>query len=265
MTERNLDKDFQELLMTVLKSLKSELENIEDFPVDFNSDSLHDTIHKEVDSWAACLDRKTAISWIDFCGNEDNIDEGVVDRSSLEKTLITMTFECVKQHLFDKCQLLYDMQEYDLTKKKRNAFVKEINKIIGDFEPKRIDSESQIWIELKFPLSFVDFPPSGFNPKQMIDLHDGIKILASNVSINRNAIVIEKPNDEGLTRIYLMDRDKDIDIREFFKKEMSIAENNYSLLASDYVNGGKVQKKFDDKKKFIWFINQMVCNLLKRN
>jgi len=266
MKERNLEKEFEELKMTVLKSLKSELEDVTEFPYDFNSNALHDTIHNEVDSWAACLDRGDAIAWIDFCGNESTIDEGVIDRSSLERTLITMAYECVRDHLFNKCQLLYDMQEYDLTKKKRNAFIKQIDEIIGNFKPTRVDSDGQIWMKLKFELEFEDFKEPYFNPHQMIDLHGGIKILASNTTkVNRNAIVIEKPNAEGEVRIYLMDKDKDVDIQEFFKKEMSIAENNYSLLASDYVNGGKVQKVFDDKKIFIWFINQMAGKLLGRN
>lgn len=261
---KTIEDKFEDLKKTILGTLKDELEKVDEFPHDFNSDGMHDTVHTEVDSWACGIDRNEAMEFIDYCDNESYIESELINHSTLEKTLVTMAFECVRMKLFDD-DLFQELQEYELTEEKRDNFVSQIEEIVGKHKPERIDSDSQIWVKLKFDLERDMFPLEGFPESQVLDMHDGFKVFANNKEVNRNAIVIEKPSAPGeLSRIYLMQKDKDIDIREFFnRRPLSIAENDYSLRMSDYIDGIK-REEFDNPEEFVWYINQMANELLKR-
>ncbi len=267
--EEKIEKEFEEFKKDVLKRLKEELKEIDAFPYDFNSNCLHDVIHEEVDSFVTGFSRSDSIKWIDFCGNEEFIDKGVIDNSNIDRTVITTAFECIRQKLFDDEKLFFDLQEYELTKEKRNSFIKKIDEVIGIHKTsKRKNNDIQIWIKTNFDIGPEDFKEPRFSKNQIIDLHNGIKILTNNTTINRNAIVIENPKKMPF-RIYIMDKDKDVDIRDYFKFR-SIKEGNYNLFPDFYVKGKNdpirpglypYKTDFKDKDDFIFFINRMVYEL----
>lgn len=256
-----VEQQFENLKKDILVVLRDKLVEVDGFPFDFNTNVLHDTITDEVDSLSSGITRMESLEWIDFCGNEKFIDKGIVDGSSIDRTLVTTAFECIRQKLFDDEQLIMDMQVYDLTKRKRDRFVSLIDERIGKYEHSEgKDNSRQIWVTVDFDLTIKDFKPPVFVEAQIIDLHDSVKILTSNTNINQNAIVLEHITVGKPFRVYLMEKDNDVDILEFFKYTPSIKENDYSLDVKDYVDG-KVRKQFSDKKRFIWVLNQMANKL----
>ena len=272
----NTEKEFKGLQKTILLELKIKLEEIIEFPYDFNSNALHDTIHSEVDGFVTGFSREDSIKWIDFCDNEEFIDKGIVDNSTLDRTLITTAFECIRQKLFDDNSLFYDLQEYELTKANKNKFIERIDEYTKTvpFRKIRNDSKSQMWLDLNFELTVDDFKIQQFTEEQIVDLHDGIKILTnsspSRTEINKNAIVIE--TDKKPARMYLMQMDKNLDVRDFFKYK-DIKSADYSLDPNCYIEGGNDQPphrqhiknykhKFDDKDDFMKYIINMSNKLV---
>lgn len=213
-------EEFKKLVKDILIRLKEELEDIDDFPYDFNSDALHDTIHEEVDTFVSGFTRNDSIRYIDFCDNEEYIDKGVVDNSNLDRTLITTAFECIRQKLFDEEKLFYDLQEYKLTKKQRDTFIKKIDEMTWGYKHAvKPDNDRQI----------TDFKPftidkSMCNDGKIINLHSGIKVFSIQSdrskpnTINDNALVYEgkENNDKKIEvkRVYIMGESK-IDLREY--------------------------------------------------
>ena len=220
----NLEKEFEGLVKNVLVRAKEELEklNEEDFPYDFNSNAIHEIVDEEVDDFVCGFSRQDCLAWIDFCGNEEHVDRGIIDTSSIDRILITTAYECIRMKLFED-DLINDLQEYELTAEKRDEFIRRINERIGDEEYKvGEDNETQIFIETEFDIEANDFKEPYFAGEQIVELGGGdIKILNEAFDmekINRNAIVLEKKR-QGLYRIYLMDKDKNVDIRKFFDKK----------------------------------------------
>ena len=264
MNKNEIEKKFESLKTNILLRAKEELKalNSDDFPFDFNSNCIHEIIHEEVDAFVTGFTREDCISWIDFCDNEKYVDKGVIDTSSIDRTLITTAFECIRMKLFDD-DLFFELQEYAMTEEKKNAFIRRINDRIGDATYSGgEDNETQIFVELDFDLHRDDFPTPYFAENQVIELAGkSLKIFTNNYEINRNAIVIEHVTGNTY-RIYLMEKDDDIDIRDFFKYTPSIKETNYKLIPQLYVDG-QLRKHFkeEDKKEFIYYINQMANRL----
>lgn len=262
--KKKIDEQFEDLKKDILVRLREALNELSeyDFPFDFNSNCIHEIIHEEVDAFVTGFTREDCISWIDFCDNEKYVDKGVIDTSSIDRTLITTAFECIRMKLFDD-DLFFELQEYAMTEEKKNAFIRRINDRIGDATYSGgEDNETQIFVELDFDLHRDDFPTPYFAENQVIELAGkSLKIFTNNYEINRNAIVIEHVTGNTY-RIYLMEKDDDIDIRDFFKYTPSIKETNYKLIPQLYVDG-QLRKHFkeEDKKEFIYYINQMANRL----
>jgi hypothetical protein len=270
-----MNEEFEEFKKDILLSIKEELEQINEYPYDFNSNVLHDVIHTEVDSYVTGFSRTECIKWIDFCNNEEYIDKGVIDNSDIERMLLTTAFECIRQKLFDDSELMMDMQEYEMTKKQRDEFIKRINEETKTHKTTaKKHNEIQIWIKTSFDIKPEDFKEPYFTKEQIVDTHNGIKIMTYNAKktedVNRNAIVLENTHKQPF-RIYLMQKDKDIDIRDYFKFR-TIKEGEYNLHPSFYVKGDNEPIKkglypyktdFKDKKTFIYFLNQMMIELNK--
>ena len=264
--KKKIDEQFEDLKKDILVRLREALNELSeyDFPFDFNSNCIHEIIHEEVDAFVTGFTREDCISWIDFCDNEKYVDKRVIDTSSIDRTLITTAFECIRMKLFDD-DLFFELQEYAMTEEKKNAFIRRINDRIGDATYSGgEDNETQIFVELDFDLHRDDFPTPYFAENQVIELGGGmIKIFTNNYEINRNAIVIEPTVAVANTyRIYLMEKDMDIDIRNFFKYTPSIKEMGYRLSPQLYVDG-VLKKQFSEEEKsiFIYMINQMANTL----
>ena len=267
-----MNEEFETLKKDILVRVKEKLLKIDSFPYDFNSNVLHDVIHDEIDSFVTGISRVKALQLIDFCDNEEYIDAGAIDDSNLDRMIITTCYECLYLKLFDD-DFFMELQEYELTEKQRDSFVKEIDKRMGRRyrHSKGRHSKTQIWIKTGFEIRPEMFKEPYFAEKQVIDLHDGsVKILTNNREVNRNAVVFEK-HGEKKYRVYLMDKDKDIDIRDFFKYR-SVSSPDYILNPNFYIKGRNepvgnkypYKTEFKDKKEFIFYVNQMVTELNKR-
>ena len=266
-----MNEEFETLKKDILVRVKEKLLKIDSFPYDFNSNVLHDVIHDEIDSFVTGISRVKALQLIDFCDNEEYIDAGAIDDSNLDRIIMTTCYECLYLKLFDD-DFFMELQEYELTEKQRDSFVKEIDKRIGRYKhSKGKHSKTQIWIKTGFEIRPEMFKKPYFAEKQVIDLHDGsVKILTNNIEVNRNAVVFEK-HGEKKYRVYLMDKDKDIDIRDFFKYR-SVSSPDYILNPNFYIKGRNepvgnkypYKTEFKDKKEFIFYVNRMVTELNKR-
>lgn len=267
--------------LQALENIKAELEGIKNKKEVY----FHDLVTSSVDSNTP-QETKEAILFSEYTGNEEYADEGILDKSSINRFAVTMAYECLNQSVFDD-DFFQELQELlnneEVSKKKAKEIIEKIDKYIKDNEltetPIEIkESNTQIHITLKGDrLKQDDFNGhKSFNQKQIMDLSDGtIKILTSSKEINKNALVLEPTNikkyiyteptaqetpykrkvtvkdNETLYRVYLMERSKEIDIRELFKFiPNSIAENNYSLRVEDYTKGKKL-RYFDDKKELL--------------
>jgi hypothetical protein len=138
---------------------------------------------------------------------------------------------------------------------------KEIINLITEYERENclgavvhVDSETQVWVSNKniYPLCLSDF--NGFfnmPSKQVIELSgDSFKIFTNNKEVNRNAIVLENVSSKEF-RVYLMGKDKDLDIRKLFTViPSSIKENDYRLVAKEYTEG-VLKKEFKSRGEFV--------------
>ena len=203
---------------------------------------FHDIVFSEVDTFITSLSKKECFELIEL-GKSEHFDSGMIDNSSFERTMITTAYCSLEQNVYDNDFIQYLQSELnnetiDLQnakkiqdkifkykeehKEKRTAEFKDGKPVNKD---KRFnnynDSDSQIFVLFDgFELSKEDFKEPYFNDKQVLELGDGLKILTSNKKINQNAIVIEKKK-ENLFRIYLMDKDKDINIQDLWKSTTS--------------------------------------------
>lgn len=71
-------------------------------------------------------------------------------------------------------------------------------------------------------------------------------------NINQNSLVIEEKkrdinNKVYLFRVYLMDKDKDIDIRNLFKLDCISEETGFNLSPSAYIK--QTTKKYEEDKR----------------
>ena len=259
------DERYEELIKNVLIKAKEELKELDedDFPYDFNSNAIHDIIFSEVDAFVSGFDREECLAWIDYCNNEEYIDKGVVDNSNIDRILVTTAFECIRTKLFDD-DLIYDLQEYELTDEKRNEFIRRIDERIDNANYNvGEDNETQIFIEFDFDLTKEDFEKPYFADGQVTELGgDTIKIFTCNHSVNRNAIVIERVHG-NTRRVYLMEKDEDVDIRDFFKYTPTIKETGYNLSPALYTDG-ILKKKFENKKELLYILNRMANKLLEK-
>lgn len=219
---------------------------------------FHDIVSNEIDSQTP-QDKKTCVDLIEMA-NESYFDMGLIDESSFERSLITRAYCSIEQNLFndDFIQKLQEKLNNEvLSKQEAKILLKEVEmelKSLGYYLHKPIYEDNQTQIYLKVGFSFEDFKRNleqellkrGFIQKQLINLSDSFKILTSNKSINQNALIIEEKK-KGLFRVYLMQKDKELDIRNLFKGESINAENGFNLSPSFYIEQ-KTEQYEQDKK-----------------
>lgn len=252
----------------ICEEIKEKLENIEK---DGQEEIyFHDIITECVDSNTP-QDRRDGLALIDLTNNEQHIDEGIIDHTSIDRMIITTAYECLHQEIFDDnfFQTLQDLLNNEtIDFKNATLIIPKINKYMFDKGFKKVTHENNkacVWIKKNFPLSIEDFKEPSFNKAQLVNLsEDSIKILTSNKKINQNAIVLEHA-DRNEFRIYIVDPDKDLDMRELFKvKETSIGEHNgYNLSPEAYIHG-KFKDVFSSKKEFMRVIQRVCSGLTAR-
>lgn len=227
----------------ILENLKDKLEEIskgEEQEIDF-----HDIVTNSVDSNTP-QDTLEAIKFAEYTGNEHYADEGILDKSSINRFAVTMAYECLNQEVFndDFIQELEDkLNNENVGYKKAQEIIKEIESELSKYgEVEHKDTETQIYINKTFDLSKDDFKQPYFSKGQILDLSDNsIKIFTNNKEVNKNAIVLENVNKNPF-RVYLMGKDKDLDVRNLFSK-----------------------KEYNNKKEFISVINLMANNLVEKS
>ena len=241
----------------ILEQIKDKLENI-DKPTEIY---FHDIVTEEIDSNTP-TDRQICLSLIDLA-DTGSFDGGLIDNSSIDRTLITSAYCSIEQVLFndDFIQELQDnLNNETIDKKKAEEILNKINKVLKEefktIFPKIKDTATQVFIKTSFSINSLtkeDFIKYGLIDKQVIDLSDSIKILTSNKAINKNAIVItEKKRDVEKKiyefRVYLMEKDKGIDIRNFLKLQTISAETGFNLSPSAYIE--QTTEQYEEEKKF---------------
>lgn len=269
-------------LNAILESLKEKLKDIDGEEV-----YLWDICYNEIDANIP-QDNKTALNLIEETDLLKYADDGLIDNSSSDRQLVTSAYCCLEQALIDKDiiqELQNDLNNEVLSKKKaqeiynkivefqkENGFLKHQNRV------KYEDTRTQVFLKCPFKISAEDFKPfieKGFlKEKQIIDLSDGVKILTSNKSINQNAMILENKPKE-IIRFYLMEQDKDLDIRNFFKLDCISEKTGFNLLPSAYTESTTEQYEadkpfknylfeFKDKEQFLKKIVQISQKLTKR-
>jgi hypothetical protein len=184
-------------------------------------------------------------------------DEGLIDKSSWERQLITMAYCSIEQSIFndDFIQELQSLLNNEIINENQSKkIIDKIDNELSKYKWSQItyeDTDTQIFIDVGFDLNFDDFKESinknWLHEKQIIDLSNAIKILTSNKEINQNAIVIESLKSKKKLRIYLMNKDKDIDIRNLFKLDCISADTGYNLSPSAYIE--MTTEQYEKEKK----------------
>jgi len=245
---------------SIIKNTKTSiLNNILDELRDIDGEKeiyFHDIIHQEVDSNTPQI-RTDCLSLIDTAETK-HFDEGLIDKSSLNRTLITMAYCSIEQNLFNDDfmqELQDDLNNETITTETAKELIKKIEKHKKQEGLNRVvytDYESQVFLKVNFEFGIDDFKPfveKGFlNKSQLIDLSGGVKILTSNKSLNQNALMIEKAKN-NLIRVYLMEKDSDLDIRNLFKLDCISEETGFNLSPSAYLEQTTEQYE-QDKKSF---------------
>jgi len=250
----------QETKKEVLEKIKDKLEEITGKEEIY----FHDIITEIIDCNTP-QERKKCLSLIDL-SNTEHFDEGMIDRSSLDRTLITMAYCSLEDNLFNDNfiqELQTDLNNEKINKKEAEKILIKINKVLDEekenqgFKLRRIkDNNTQVFIKTSFSVNSLtreDFIKYGLSDKQFLDLSDSIKILTSNKNINQNAIVINEnkrdvKNKVYTLRIYLMDKNKDLDIRNFLKFKNISRETGFNLSPSNYIEQTTEQYEQDKNK-----------------
>ena len=241
---------FKETKIGLLERIKDALEEIE------TSEEIyfHDLVSEEVDTNTP-TDRKICLELIDLA-NTENFDSGLIDNSSLDRSLVTMAYCSIEQNLFNDDliqELQTDLNNEVIDKEKAKEILSKIEEFLNSEKPiiRTIkDNATQVFIETSFKMEDIkngDLLKMGLIDKQIVKLSDGIKILTSNKTINENAIVVTKykPN---VFRLYLMEKSKDLDLRNLLKLQVISADTGFNLSPSAYV--GQTTEQYDEDKKF---------------
>lgn len=234
---------------------------------------FHDIVSKVIDRNTPTSMKLCSEIIADFPIEESHIDEGLIDKSLSSRVMITTAYVCLENKLFEDEFFVTYLQNNlnNEVKTRREGFkiIEEINDYIieNKLNPQTFeDNDVQIHIIVGEELKISDFQEPFFNKKQMIDLHDGIKILANNHETNKNAVVLEKlgKTKEGFRyRVYLMDKSKDLNIKDLmiqYAENTIGSHNGYNLDPRTYIDSPCTY--FPDKKKLIYTLNQMVNNLI---
>jgi len=217
---------------------------------------FHDIISQEIDNNTPQI-RKECLDLIDIAETK-HFDIELIDNRNFERQLITMAYCSLEQNLYNDDfiqELQTDLNNEDISKKKSQEIIKKIEEHKEQEGLNNVvytDYENQVFIKIAFDFDFKDFKEyvdKGFlNEKQLIDLHSGIKILTSNKELNQNALVVEKVKN-GLVRVYLMEKDKGLDIRNLFKLDVISEGTGFNLSPSAYIEQTTEQYE-EDKKSF---------------
>jgi len=232
-------------------TIKAILENLSDKLKEIETEQevyFWDIIHKEIDTNTP-QDNKTAFNLIEDTGLLEYADKDLIDNSNLNRQLVTSAYCCLEEAILGEDffqELQTDLNNGVINKKKATEIlnkIEEYKKEKGFNKPfnKRViyeDDSNQVFLKLDFDFNssdFEEFIKNGYLKKeQLINLSDGIKILTSNKSINQNAMVLTKKK-KGLIRFYLMEKDKEIDIRNLLKLDCISKKTGFNLSPSAYI------------------------------
>ena len=293
MIERGYKMKAEQIIQETKRDI---LEQIRDKLKDIDTETevyFHDIVSEEIDSNTP-TDRQTCLNLIDL-SNPEHFDEGLIDKSSLDRMLITMSYCSLEENLFNDDliqELQNELNNEKISKRKAKELIIKIDEHLETEKKRKIfqikDTAGQIFINTNFSINslkerFKHKPPKDnfkhLKPSQFMDLSDSIKILSSNKNLNQNAIVItEKKRDVEKKvyefRVYLMEKDKDIDIRNFFKLKTISKETGFNLSPRAYIeqtteeyekekSKGETnyQTTFKDIDTFIYFIEYMANKL----
>jgi len=269
-------------LNAILEKLKEELQEIETEKKIY----FWDIAHEEIDSNTP-LNNIECVKFIEETGLLQYADEGLIDNSSLNRQLVTSAYCCLEQALIDNDFFQYLQEELNnetINKKKAKEIIKKIEEYQKEQGFKKVeyeDNRTQVFLNVDFDFSsedFKQFVEKGYlKEEQVIDVGNGVKILTSNKSINNNAVVLEKKR-KGLIRLYLMEADEDIDLRNLLKPDSISEDTGFILSPSFYIEQTTEEhekdkkqrrfnylKRFEDKDSFLRFIVKISQKLTEKS
>jgi|WetSurMetagenome_2_1015567.scaffolds.fasta_scaffold10513_4 hypothetical protein len=267
----------------ILENIKAELSDLDEDKEIYFQDIISNAIDCNTPT-----DKKTCMALIDLA-DESQFDKGMIDSNAdLTAQIRSMAFLSIEQLIFND-EFIQELQsdlnnEQILPAKARKIIQKitehqEANKLKVNYD----DNATQIFLTVGWDIHPDDFKPyiekNYLNESQLINLGDhDVKILTSNKSVNQNAIVLEQVKGKSKLRVYLMDKDKGLDIRNLFKYDSICEENGFNLDPQNYVEKSTEQyeadKKlhkfsyltsFKDKQKFLKFIVKLSQKLTERS
>jgi hypothetical protein len=252
----------------ILDSLKEKLNELE-ITIDYFD--FHEVINPVLDRNTPYDPKLCHEIMVAFMTNEDyeNIDEGLIDKSSPKRILITSAYVALENELFKDCffaDYLQNNLDSEISHKKAHDIIENIDDYIHKnyLKPQFFqDNEVQVFVIIGHKLEVSDFQEPYFNKSQVIDLCDGIEILANNHEVNKNAIVIERlmETKKGYHyRVYIMDKSKNLDMRKLLIrygiKDTIGSHNGWNLDPRHYIDSPRTD--FPDKETFIYTINKLV-------
>jgi hypothetical protein len=91
---------------------------------------FHDIVIECVDNNTP-QDRQECLELIGTTGNEEYVDKGVIDDSSIDRYLVTMAYECLHQEIFNDeffQELQNDLNNEEISPKKARKIIEKIKK-----------------------------------------------------------------------------------------------------------------------------------------
>lgn len=225
---------------------------------------IQDIISEEIDIFTPTYTDDCLKLLSDEKPNLEHFDKGLIDFSSLDRLFITLSYCAIEQGVYNNDfiqELQKELNNEKINKNKARDIISEIEKEQEREGFKKVtyeDNNTQIIFKEPFNISVEDFKPyveKGFlKESQLINLSDSVKILTSNKNLNQNAIVIdEKARDFTgkkaiyTLRVYLMEKDKNLDIRNLFKLDSISEETGFNLSAGAYIE--KTTEEYEQDKK----------------
>ena len=89
----------KDCLSSILDVIKDELSVIEED--DSDRIDIHEIVSQEVDNAIANNSRKENEAVIDDTGNEEYVDSGLIDNSSLDRMIDTTAYGCLEQEIWN--------------------------------------------------------------------------------------------------------------------------------------------------------------------
>ena len=121
-----MNDSVKECYEAILESIKYELEEMVT-DKETHEVYLNDIVSENVDNIIAGNDRESNMQIIDDTGNEQYVDNGIIDNSNLDRMIMTMAYGCLEQEIYNDGLLQKISNELDML-----TDMDEVNELLKD-------------------------------------------------------------------------------------------------------------------------------------